>query len=188
MIGRLFFKSFRLAETDSGDIELTLSVLPECKYAIKQIAKDMRSKDSDFTATIDVKKSKRSLDQNSLMWALLTIYANAQGGGRRGSVQPEEIYMQMLSKYGIAEFIMTVPEAEEALKNAFRVVLRVDTRIYNGREMAVFKCYYGSSTYDTAQMSQLIDGIFDELSRIGIDASTSREVAGYYEDWRNFKK
>lgn len=187
MIGRLFFKNFRLAETDSGEIELTLSALPKCKYAVKQMVRDMRAKDKEFSATIDIRKHARSLDQNALMWALLTIYAEAQGGGRRGSVTPEDIYYRMLSKYGVAEFVMTLPEAEDALKSAFRVVSKVDTRFYNGKQMAVFKCYYGSSTYDTKQMSVLIDGIFDELAEIGVDASTSHDVATYYEDWREFR-
>ena len=43
---------------------------------------------------------------------------------------------------------------------------------------------YGSSTYDTKQMGVVIDGIFDELAQIGVDVSTSRDVAGLYEDWK----
>lgn len=184
MIGRLYFKDFRLVESDSGECELVLSVPKESKYAAKAIIKELRNKDGEYMATIELKKRKRSLDQNALMWALLTIYAEAQGGGRRGSVQPEDVYMQMLSRYGVAEFVMAVPEAEKTLKNAFRVVKKVDTRDYNGKEMAVFKCYYGSSKYDTKQMTGLIDGIFDELALIGIDASTSRDVQAYYKDWK----
>lgn len=185
MIGRLFFRDFKLLEADNGECELLLSVPRESVYSARAITKELRSKESDYMATIERKKRKRSLDQNALMWALLTIFADAQGGGRRGSVEPEDIYMQMLSKYGVAEFIMTVPEAEQTLRNAFRVIKRVDTRDYNGKEMAVFKCYYGSSTYDTKQMTGLIDGIFDELAVIGIDASTSREVQKYYKDWKD---
>lgn len=185
MIGRLYFRDFRLIESDSGECELVLSVPKESVYAAKVITKELRNKDTEYMATIELKKRKRSLDQNALMWALLTIYAQAQGGGRRGSLQPEDVYMQMLSKYGVAEFIMTVPEAEETLKNAFRVVKKVDSRTYNGKEMAVFKCYYGSSTYDTKQMSDLINGIFDELAQLGIDAETSKQVQAYYQDWRD---
>lgn len=184
MIGILNFKDFRLIESDSGECELVLSVPKESTYAAKAITKSLRERGAEYTAKIELKKNKRSLDQNSLMWALLTIYAEAQGGGRRGSVKPEDIYMRMLSKYGVAEFIMTVPAAEETLKNVFKVISKVDTRDYNGKEMAVFKCYYGSSTYDTKQMSDLINGIFDELSIIGIDASTSRDVQAYHKDWK----
>ena len=183
MIGRLNFKEFKLLESDSGECELVLSIPKEHKYAAKSIAKDLRKEDAEYMVTFEKRKRKRSLDQNALMWALLTIYAQAQGGGRRGSLQPEDVYMQMLSKYGVAEFIMTVPEAENTLKNAFRVIKKVDTRNYNAKEMAVFKCYYGSSTYDTKQMSDLINGIFDELAQLGIDAETNKQVQAYYQDW-----
>lgn len=188
MIGRFNFHDFKLVTDDGGNIEFTASVLPESKCAVRQMVKEMRKEDKEFTSTITIKKNHRSLDQNALMWALLTIYADAQGGGRRGSIEPEDIYMQMLAKYGVAEFIMTLPEAKSALESAFRVVKQVDTRDYNGKEMAVFKCYYGSSKYDTKQMTDLIDGIFDELAQIGINVDTSRDVSGYYEDWNKYKK
>jgi hypothetical protein len=186
--GRFDFHNFKITTDDGGNIEFSASVSPESKYAVREMVKEMRREDKDYTATISIKRNSRTLDQNALMWALLTIYADAQGGGRRGSVTPEDIYYRMLEKYGVAAFIMTLPDAKPQLELAFRVVKQVDTRDYNGKEMTIFKCYYGSSKYDTKQMADLIDGIFDELAVIGINVDTSHDVSGFYEDWTKYKE
>lgn len=184
MLGVLHFSDVAMRSDEQGNIELVLSVAPESKYNVKAFIENVRRRKESFTGSFDVRKRKRTLDQNALMWKLLTIYADAINGGRRGGITPEDLYMRMLSKYGIAEFLMVLPEAETTLKNVFRVVQKVDTRDYNGVEMCVFKCYYGSSKYNTKAMSNLIEGIFDELAEIGIDAATSLDVSEYYKDWR----
>ena len=43
--------------------------------------------------------------------------------------------------------------------------------------------YYGSSTYDTAQMSRLIDNIIQDCKAQGIDTRTPEEVARMKEEW-----
>lgn len=186
MLGVLHFTDANMRSDENGNIELILSVAPDSKYNVKPILERIREKDKDFTGTFNWRKNKRTLNQNALMWKLLEIYADALNGGRKGEITPEKLYMQMLSKYGVAEFLMVLPEAESSLKDVFRVVKKVDTRTYNGKEMAVFKCYYGSSRYDTKEMANLIDGIFDELAMIGIDAETSVEVSEYYTEWRSY--
>ena len=185
MLGIIHFDNAEMRTDEKGNIELVLSVAADSKYNVKPFLERARENGKNFTGTFDLRKNKRTIEQNALMWRLLTIYADAINGGRKGGTTPEEIYMKMLSKYGVAEFLMVLPEAEPTLKDVFRVVVKVDTRLYNGVEMNIYKCYYGSSKYDTKEMSELIEGIFDELAMIGIDASTSVEVSEYYKEWRN---
>ncbi len=187
MLGVLHFTGANMRTDENGNVELVMSVSPDSKYNVKAFLEGVRKTEKEFTGTFSDKRNKRSLDQNALMWKLLTIYSDALNGGRRGGITPEEIYMQMLSKYGIAEFLMVLPEAEKTLKEAFRVVQKVDTRDYNGVEMNVYKCYFGSSKYDTKEMSNLIEGIFDELALIGVDAGTSVEITEYYKEWRAYR-
>lgn len=184
MLGVLHFTDAEMLFDEDGNAELLLSVHSDSKYNVKPFLEAVRRNGKEFTATFDTRKRRRTLDQNALMWKLLTIYADALNGGRKGGITPEDLYMRMLSKYGVAEFLMVLPEAENALKNAFRVVLKVDVRTYNGVQMNVYKCYFGSSKYDTKEMTDLIEGIFDELAQIGIDANTSIEVSEYYKEWR----
>ena len=188
MKGRLYFDGFRLSRTDSGAIEFTLYVKPECRYAAQQIAKEMRKSDKSFLAMFEEQRERRSLDQNALMWALLKIYAEAQSGGRPGDVSPEDIYRKMLSRYGIAEFLVIPTAAVDGLKRAYKDVVVIDDAVIErgGKRTPAkaVKCVIGSSKYDKKQMSALIDGIFDDLAMIGVDASTSRDVAVWYDEWQ----
>ncbi len=45
------------------------------------------------------------------------------------------------------------------------------------------RSYYGSSQYDTAQMSRLIDLIVQECRQQGIETATPQELARYKEEW-----
>lgn len=44
--------------------------------------------------------------------------------------------------------------------------------------------YYGSSTYDTAQMSRLIDLVVQECRQQDIETLTERELSLLKEGWR----
>lgn len=183
---KFHFTGARLITDDSGNMELSLSISPQSKYNVHQIAREIKG--VECTATVTEKKKSRSLDQNNLMWALLTIYADAENGGRKGGTQPEDIYYRMLSKYGVAEFLVIPCDAVEGLKRAYKETVVIDDAVIerNGKRTPAkaVKCLIGSSQYDTKQMTQLIDGIFDELAVIGVDASTSREVSDYYTEWK----
>ena len=45
------------------------------------------------------------------------------------------------------------------------------------------KCFYGSSTYDTAQMPRLIDLLIGECREQGIETKTPAELAALMEEW-----
>ena len=44
--------------------------------------------------------------------------------------------------------------------------------------------YYGSSTYDTAQMSRLINLILDECRQVGIEVKSEEEINSLLNSWR----
>ena len=98
----------------------------------------------------------------------------------------------MLNKYGVAQFIHIEAEAVDTLKSLYRDVKIIDDVVIvrGGKRTPakLVKCIVGSSQYDTLQMSQLIDGVFDELAAIGVDVNTSREVADYYDQWLCYKE
>lgn len=192
MIGLLHIDTAGVRTGADGNTYVILRVADESKYSVKGIIKDIQQSNKDVTVTFDYRKNYRSLDQNALLWKLLTIYADAIGGGRHGDVQPEEIYYQMLNKYGVAQFHVVLKEAVDMLRALYRDVKVIDDAVVvrNGKRTPakVVKCIVGSSQYDTSQMSQLIDGVFDELAAIGVDVHTSREVGDYYDQWLQFKE
>lgn len=191
MIGKLTADKCGMRKDADGNLYVLMRISGESRYNVKPIIEDIQRSGKPITATFDFKKNKRSLDQNALLWALLTIYAEALGGGRRGSVQPEDIYYQMLNKYGVAQFLIMQKEAVEQLRIYYRDIKVIDDAVVirNGKRTPakLVKCIVGSSRYDTREMTQLIDGVFDELALIGVDAKTSRQVSEYYEEWNSFK-
>lgn len=47
-----------------------------------------------------------------------------------------------------------------------------------------YKAYRGSSTYDTAEMSRLIEGIIEECKEQGIETATPEELARMQKLWK----
>ena len=44
-------------------------------------------------------------------------------------------------------------------------------------------CYHGSSTYDTKEMSLLIDWLVDEAKSLGVDVISEADKALLVEEW-----
>ena len=135
--------------------------------------------DKDLTITI-TDKADRSLQQNALMWALIHEIDNEMNGYSSKDGE-EALYIQLIEMANIKpEYMMMLPEAVErfAKTSGFRVVQEVDRITYNGKEMAVVKCYPGSSKFDTAEMSDLIEAVLRYAAEVGINL---RE----YEELRN---
>ena len=45
-----------------------------------------------LTVTFELERKGRSINQNRMMWALLTIMADAYNAGRAGGIQPEDLH------------------------------------------------------------------------------------------------
>lgn len=125
-------------------------------------------------------RNSRSLEQNNLMWTLLDLMATAmQKSGM--ALDSWDCYLACLSKYGARpQYIECLKEAVPALRKMWREIVEVEDR--KGGKTVLLKCFPGSSTYDTLEMSHLIDGIFAELDAHGIanaDAEYWREEYGY---------
>lgn len=188
MIGKFTALNAHKTVDDDGNIEVKFSVSPNSKYIIGGIMKAIKDSGKELTVTVDEKRNQRSLEQNRLMWSLLEIMALHQNGGRTGGVNAEDLYLNFIEKYGAKyEYLMCVPEALKGLKQQFRAIKEVERREYNRKEMIVCKCFYGSSKFDTKEMTQLIDGIFDELANMGIEDNYQSAVKSYWVEWLESK-
>lgn len=124
----------------------------------------------DGLLDIDAKKykSKRSLEQNRLLWALLGKMAVAISG-RKDKVSTEECYCIMLEQANVrADYLIGLPEVEDSLRQVYRVVRKVDERIENGKTVFMYQCFTGSSKFDTKQMTDLIESVLDKLAELGV--------------------
>ena len=113
-------------------------------------------------------KSKRSLEQNKLLWALLGKMAFAMSGNKR-KVSTEECYCIMLEEANVAyDYLLALPSAEPMLRKTFRVIRKLDEREVNGKTLNLYQCFIGSSKYNTQEMTELIEATLDKLAELGI--------------------
>ena len=154
-------RNVKTAVTDYGKVTISF----ECSR--NAIATVERMKAGDYELSIEKPSNKRTTLQNSYLWELLGQISLKENGTREDD---ENIYCQLLERVGAkCVYLMGLPETKEELERTFRVVKVVDDRDYNGKQMKVFKCYYGSSTMNTKQMAMLIDATIERAEAAGID-------------------
>lgn len=127
-------------------------------------------------AEIKQVKKKRSLDANAYMWVLLDKLATTL------RIEKTEIYKRLVKENGGASEVVCVKnEAVEKLCEGWRhngIGWQTDTFSSKLEGCTNVVLYYGSSTYDTAQMSLLVDLVVQECKQHGIETLTPSELAG----------
>lgn len=122
-------------------------------------------------------RNRRSLDANAYMWVLLQKMADKLHRDKWG------IYLEMLGRYGVFTHIIVKPHVVEKVKNEWRTVKELGEVCVNGTTGIQLQCYFGSSTYDTKEMSVLIDGVVSEARELGIETLHEEELRRMKEMW-----
>lgn len=119
-------------------------------------------------------KKRRSLDANAMYWSLLTQLAG------KLHMSNAEMHNKMLTDYGQTEIIdghivyISLEATDEALKQISRSE-QYHLRHVNGtNEFALLR---GSHTYNTAEFSQLLNGLVAECREVGIQTESDDEIA-----------
>ena len=121
-----------------------------------------------YEVTMKEYKHKRSLEQNSYMWALIGEIDKKLNGGRPN--EPIDVYIHCLQRANAKyDFIYLVHEAVDEMKKKFRAMEYIGKVKVNGVVLENWKIYYGSSTMNTKEMSNLIDCVLDYASEVGIE-------------------
>lgn len=120
----------------------------------------------DLTVEFKPYKSQRSLNQNALLWSLISEIDLAENG--RPSEQGEmSIYANLIKMAGISTAIYTT--TREAYEETKRRKLFRHIEVLADGETITWRGYYGSSTFDTAEMNLLIDTAKDYAQNLGIN-------------------
>ena len=75
--------------------------------------------------------------------------------------------------------------AEKILKRVYKKVYIIDKNVVRGKVYSKCRCVIGSSNYDTQEMSDLIDGVLDEMSKAGINTD---EKIMLENEWRSYAR
>lgn len=146
----------------------------------EMLVDDMRDKDK---LSIEVKpyKAKRSLDANAYFFVLADKLAE------KLNTTKEEIYRNAIKEIGgVSETVCVKNQAVERLcegwsHNGIGWVTDTFPSKIEGCTNVIL--YYGSSTYNTAQMSRLIDLIIFDCKENGIQTETPDQIAEMMSRW-----
>lgn len=154
----------RRVTDENGDIEVTFKIH---NYRDKEVTKELE-KDKTYKIGLNIVKSKRTLEQNALMWELIHEINIARGTKRAND--DWDIYLEALQRAGIkTEYIAALPETEEMLKKQFRAVKYINSFEHKGKTFNQYRVYLGSSKMDKAEMKLLLDTVLDMASEVGVE-------------------
>lgn len=136
-----------------------------------------------YTVTVKEHKERRSLDANAYFWVLAGKLAE------RLRIPKEDIYRRYIREIGgNSETVCVMEQAAEKLKCGWEhnglgwLAEEFPSKIKGCVNVTL---YYGSSTYDTTQMSRLIDMCVEDCKEYGIETATERELSLLKENWGN---
>lgn len=135
-------------------------------------------KDKPLRINVKQYREKRSLDSNAYAWVLMQKIAEA--------IQSDKwsVYLMMLERYSRAfTHIIVKPEIVERVKAEWRTVRELGEITVNGMTGIQLHCYFGSSTFDTKEMSVFIDGLVCECRQLGIETLPPEEIERMKREW-----
>ena len=138
-------------------------------------------KEGDYTIT--EAKPRRSLDANAYTWVLMDKLAAALG------IPKEEIYRNTIRNMGGVSYISCIPEY--SIDEARRVWAskglgwQIETMPSKLPGCVTAIMHYGSSAYDTQQMSRFIDQLTEDCRALDIETRPVDEVQALLNSWED---
>ena len=136
--------------------------------------------DTSYEITIDKEKKKRSNDANAYYWQLLGQLS------AKVNVPPRAIYRSHIQDVGGNYEVF--PIREDAVESWIKIWesrgMGWCAEIIGESKLRGYMnviCYFGSSVYDTKQMSRLIDLLVQDCKAQGIETMTPAELAQLIE-------
>ena len=171
--------SFREIKLEGG----CLIIRPEREDLGKAMAVVRKHKDRLCDLEVKEHRKKRSPDANAYAWVLINKIADAL------RITPVEIYRQaILNVAGNYEIIPVKEEAAAHFKQVWEAqglgwpcVDMGKSKITGYRNL---RAYYGSSTYSTSQMAQLIENLLQDCRALDIEVKSDEEIASLMGAWQ----
>lgn len=138
--------------------------------------------------TIDIKefRNHRSLDANAYAWTLIDSISKAM------HISKSEVYRKAIREIGgVSEIVCVIDRAVKRLQTAWEhngLGWQTETMPSKLDGCTNVVLYYGSSVYDTKQMSSLIDQLIHEAEQLGIQTMTPKELARLMEQYEQQKE
>lgn len=131
-------------------------------------------------------RKKRSLNANSYAWLLI---------GKLSEVLDKpsvEIYREYIKTIGVYRDIDIAQEAEPTVSKVWCAYglgwLTEKVDFASAKDNVTLRLFYGSSVYNTKQMSMLIDCIAQDCKALDIETQTPQQIADMVSLWESVRK
>lgn len=139
-------------------------------------------KDSDVELTVKRFRQKRSLDANAYAWVIIDKIA------QRMRMTKVDVYRDHIRHIGgVSETVCVQDRAVDKLCEAWSkngIGWQTETFPSKIPGCTNVTLYYGSSTYDTAQMSALIDALVQSCKALGIETMPEEQLQSLMEAYK----
>ena len=125
-------------------------------------------------------RERRSLDSNAYAWVLLGKLQDSL------KIPKEDIYRDLIKNIGSYEIVPVKNEAVDRFREAWSkngIGWITDTMKSKLDGFTNVITYYGSSSYNTAEMSKLIDLIVQECKQLDIETMTPEQLSILNQEW-----
>jgi hypothetical protein len=163
------------------ELVLALSLSPQQAQEGVAELKEVLSKGKKLQAEIKQYRQKRSLDANGLCWLLCQRIAEVIASTK------ENVYRNFIRRVGQFEIIPIKNEAVDRWIRNWQAngVGWISETIGDSKIEGYTNVisYYGSSTYDSREMSILLNEIVRECKELGIETRPDEEIKSLIKSW-----
>jgi len=141
-------------------------------------------KDTEIEISIKKWRNKRSLDANAYCWKLCGLLAE------KLCITDIEVYRQHIKEVGVKRTETMDTELYKTMSTAWGMLGKgwLTEQVDLGQDKGIYNFYYGSSVYNTKQMSRLIDNIVIDCKEQGIETLTPQELENMKALWGREKR
>ena len=151
-----------------GRVEITLTTTKSVLTAFEGLT------EKELSVTIKEFRPKRSLSQNAYMWVLLDELAQKLNQSK------EKLYKAYIRDVGVFEILPLKNEAVDSFKTKWGKNgvgwFCDDLGESKLKGFTKLIAYYGSSTYNSKEMTRLIDAIITDCKEVGINTMLLSDI------------
>lgn len=135
--------------------------------------------DADLNIEIKKFRYRRSLDSNAYAWVLMQKIAE-----KHPPLTKDDVYLEMLKKYSSSFTHIVVKEnAIPKLAETYRTFVDLGEISVCGTKGHQLQVFFGSSTFDSKEMSTFIEGLISECKELGIETLPPQEIERMNQAW-----
>ena len=166
---------------DTTELVLSLCIPRKTAQDYVRQLKEVLGKGKHLQVEIKQYRANRSLDANSYLWVLCQKMAEAIHATK------EDVYRIFIKRVGQFEIIPIKNEAVDRWIRNWQAngVGWISETIGDSKIEGYTNVisYYGSSTYDSREMSILLNEIVRECKELGIETRPDEEIKSLIESW-----